>query len=226
MDVIRHVRTEKGIAGLYRGMAPTLTREMAGNATMFAIYEMLKRKAAAMQVYALLTAMRRHHTHATQVLCSAMTPSESGCPCWRLQEACKLLLQGLQSTKELGVGSLMIAGGLGGVAYWGPVYPADVIKSRMQVDDLKNPQFRGMLDCFKKVVSCEWCCAVCWPDGPAKLCCSHPMSLSSLEAFMEPRLAESALILRSLLPTSERSLPCRHWPMTEWEGCIEASAQQ
>lgn len=50
MDVIRHVRTEKGIAGLYRGMAPTLTREMAGNATMFAVYELLKRKAASMQV--------------------------------------------------------------------------------------------------------------------------------------------------------------------------------
>ncbi len=45
----------------------------------------------------------------------------------------------------------MIAGGLGGVAYWGPVYPADVIKSRMQVDDLKNPQYRSMLDCFRKV---------------------------------------------------------------------------
>ena len=51
----------------------------------------------------------------------------------------------------MGVGSLMIAGGLGGVAYWGPVYPADVIKSRMQVDSLINPQYRGMLDCFRKV---------------------------------------------------------------------------
>lgn len=54
MDVLRHVRTEKGIAGLYRGMTPTLAREMAGNATMFAIYEALKRKAAAMQVNNLL----------------------------------------------------------------------------------------------------------------------------------------------------------------------------
>ncbi len=50
MDVLRHVRAEKGIVGLYRGMTPTLAREMAGNATMFAIYEVLKRKAAAMQV--------------------------------------------------------------------------------------------------------------------------------------------------------------------------------
>ncbi len=49
------------------------------------------------------------------------------------------------------MGSLVLAGGLGGAAYWGPVYPADVIKSRMQVDDLRNPQYRGMLDCFSKV---------------------------------------------------------------------------
>ena len=73
------------------------------------------------------------------------------CIGWQLRKACKLLLQGLQSTKDLGVGSLMVAGGLSGVAYWGPVYPADVIKSRMQVDDLKKPQFRGMMDCFRKV---------------------------------------------------------------------------
>ncbi len=59
--------------------------------------------------------------------------------------------QGLKDTKDLGVGSLMLAGGLGGVAYWGPVYPADVIKSRMQVDDLRNPQYKGMVDCFSKV---------------------------------------------------------------------------
>lgn len=45
----------------------------------------------------------------------------------------------------------MVGGGLAGMAYWGPVYPLDVIKSRMQVDDLKNPQYRGMMDCFRKV---------------------------------------------------------------------------
>ncbi len=47
----------------------------------------------------------------------------------------------------------MVGGGLAGMAYWGPVYPLDVIKSRMQVDDLKNPQYRGMMDCFRKVKS-------------------------------------------------------------------------
>lgn len=61
------------------------------------------------------------------------------------------VMQGLKDTKDLGVGSLMLAGGLGGVAYWGPVYPADVIKSRIQVDDLRNPQYKGMMDCLSKV---------------------------------------------------------------------------
>ena len=60
-------------------------------------------------------------------------------------------MQGLSSTKELGVGSLILAGGLGGVAYWGPTYPMDVIKSRIQVDNLQHPQYRGMVDCFSKV---------------------------------------------------------------------------
>ena len=68
----------------------------------------------------------------------------------------------------------MIAGGLGGVAYWGPVYPADVIKSRMQVDSLTNPQYRGMLDCFRKVAFSGLCCEY----GPVmqdilRLHCSH-----------------------------------------------------
>ena len=66
-------------------------------------------------------------------------------------KAYNLSLQGLQSTKELGVGSLMVTGGMAGAAYWGPVYPADVIKTRMQADDLKKPEFRGMIDCFRKV---------------------------------------------------------------------------
>lgn len=69
----------------------------------------------------------------------------------QLLEACCGVLQGLSSTEELGIGSTILAGGIGGVAYWGPVYPADVIKSRIQVDDLRNPQYRGMLDCFAKV---------------------------------------------------------------------------
>ena len=119
------------------------------------------------------------------------------------------------------MGSLMIAGGLGGVAYWGPVYPADVIKSRMQVDDLKNPQFRGMMDCFRKVVSCGWrscCLLLCYP-------CLIPLSLcpcQSAEAHIESVSAEGNLTCTLL----HHLVLCRHWPMMEWEGCTKALDQQ
>ena len=50
MDVVTHMRAEKGLSGLYIGMTPTLAREMAGNAIMFGAYEYLKRQLASAQV--------------------------------------------------------------------------------------------------------------------------------------------------------------------------------
>lgn len=49
-DVLRHVRSEKGILGLYKGMTPTLVREVTGNAVMFGVYEYCKRQLAQAQV--------------------------------------------------------------------------------------------------------------------------------------------------------------------------------
>lgn len=63
------------------------------------------------------------------------------------------LLQGLQEDEKLGVGSLMLAGGLAGMFFWAPVYPADVVKSKIQVDDFRNPAYKGTLDCAIKVTS-------------------------------------------------------------------------
>lgn len=54
-DVMKHVRAEKGILGLYKGFAPTLVREVAGNAIMFGVYELLKQQLAAAQVRGLVT---------------------------------------------------------------------------------------------------------------------------------------------------------------------------
>lgn len=62
-----------------------------------------------------------------------------------------IALQGLKEDEKLGLGSLVAAGGLAGVAYWGPVYPADIVKSKIQVDDFRNPQYSGSIDCAVKV---------------------------------------------------------------------------
>ncbi len=49
-DVMKHVRAEKGMLGLYKGFTPTLVREVNGNAVMFGVYEYLKRQLASVQV--------------------------------------------------------------------------------------------------------------------------------------------------------------------------------
>ena len=111
LDVVRHVWAhERGVLGLFRGLTPTLAREVPGNAVMFGVYEALK-----------------------QGLASA---------------------QGLMSTSELGGASLVLAGGAAGTAFWIPVFPADVVKSRWQVD-VPGPtaQYSGVLDCARRTVA-------------------------------------------------------------------------
>ena len=50
-DVLRQVmRSEGGVIGLYRGLVPTLLREVPGCAAMFAAYESIKMGAAKQQV--------------------------------------------------------------------------------------------------------------------------------------------------------------------------------
>lgn len=45
--------TEGGLRGIYKGLVPTLAREVPGNALMFGAYEALKQKARQMQVHLL-----------------------------------------------------------------------------------------------------------------------------------------------------------------------------
>lgn len=37
-----------------------------------------------------------------------------------------------------------------GIATWAFVMPFDVVKSRIQADDLREPEYKGMVDCFRK----------------------------------------------------------------------------
>ena len=52
MDVARHVlRNEGGVRGLFKGLVPTMAREVPGNALMFGAYEALKQKFAQVGPY-------------------------------------------------------------------------------------------------------------------------------------------------------------------------------
>ncbi|CAN1256682.1 Mitochondrial carnitine/acylcarnitine carrier-like protein [Linum perenne] len=47
MDVAKQVlRTEGGVRGLFKGLVPTMAREIPGNAAMFGVYELVKRTMA------------------------------------------------------------------------------------------------------------------------------------------------------------------------------------
>ena len=48
---------------------------------------------------------------------------------------------------------LMTAGGTAGVLSWMISYPLDVLKSRIQADNLKQSTYKGMLDCYRKTIS-------------------------------------------------------------------------
>jgi solute carrier family 25 (mitochondrial carnitine/acylcarnitine transporter), member 20/29 len=49
--------------------------------------------------------------------------------------------------------SIALAGGLAGMSFWGSVHPIDLVKSLIQTDNLRNPRFSGMADCFRQVVA-------------------------------------------------------------------------
>ncbi|GLT81249.1 hypothetical protein SLA2020_526430 [Shorea laevis] len=121
LDVAKHVlRSEGGTRGLFKGLVPTLAREVPGNAVMFGVYE-----------------------------------------------AVKQFMAGGQDTSKLGRGSLIIAGGLAGASVWLSVYPTDVVKSVIQVDDYKNPKFSGSIDAFRKILASEGVKGLYKGFGPA-----------------------------------------------------------
>mmetsp|Transcript_965 Transcript_965/g.2929 ORF Transcript_965/g.2929 Transcript_965/m.2929 type:complete len:288 (-) Transcript_965:471-1334(-) len=107
IGVARQILAASGPGSLFRGMTPTLGREVGGSALMFGCYEAFKRQAVSMQ--------------------------------------------GLSSTSELGLPSLMVCGGVAGMGFWASVYPFDTVKTMMQTDDLKAPKYRGMLDACSKM---------------------------------------------------------------------------
>ncbi|VAH17463.1 unnamed protein product [Triticum turgidum subsp. durum] len=120
MDVARHVMRDAGVKGLFKGIVPTMGREIPGNAIMFGVYE-----------------------------------------------AVKQYMAGGQDTSGLGQGSLILAGGLAGGALWLTVYPTDVVKSVIQVDDYKKPRYSGSIDALKKIVAADGVKGLYKGFGPA-----------------------------------------------------------
>ncbi|CAM0956085.1 unnamed protein product [Alopecurus aequalis] len=141
MDVAKHVMKDAGLKGLFKGLVPTMGREIPGNAIMFGVYEALKQYMA-----------------------------------------------GGPDTSKLGQGSLILAGGLAGGALWLTVYPTDVVKSVIQVDDYKKPRYSGSIDALKKIVVAEGVKGLYKGFGPA-MARSVPANAATFVAYEITRSA-------------------------------------
>jgi solute carrier family 25 carnitine/acylcarnitine transporter 20/29 len=57
-----------------------------------------------------------------------------------------------KTVSDLSISKILFAGGIAGYSWWIPVYPIDVIKSKLQTDSFINPQYKGFFDCLKKTI--------------------------------------------------------------------------
>ncbi|KAF6176318.1 hypothetical protein GIB67_011107 [Kingdonia uniflora] len=62
---------------------------------------------------------------------------------------------GCRKSGEESLTTMLVAGGLAGVASWVCCYPLDVVKSRLQAQDQSQPKYQGIVDCFRKSVRDE-----------------------------------------------------------------------
>ncbi|XP_052176108.1 mitochondrial arginine transporter BAC2-like [Diospyros lotus] len=72
---------------------------------------------------------------------------------WTYEYAREKLHPGCRKSGQESFHTMLVAGGLAGVASWICCYPLDVIKTRIQADP--QPRYRGIVDCFRRSVEEE-----------------------------------------------------------------------
>eukprot|EP01018_Ginkgo_biloba_P006354 Gb_41789 [translate_table: standard] len=72
-----------------------------------------------------------------------------------IYEGLKQFMAGGHDTSQLGRGALLTAGGVACASFWVFVYPTDVVKSVIQVDDFRETKYSGTLDALRKIMSSE-----------------------------------------------------------------------
>jgi len=101
IDCVRQVIQQDGVVGMWKGLTPTLLRDIPGVGVWYLSYEL------------------------TRVALTPKGQSSANLPFWKL----------------------LIAGGMGGVAFWTVALPLDSVKSSIQTDTAKK--YKGTLDCIR-----------------------------------------------------------------------------
>ncbi|KAM7255725.1 hypothetical protein ACFE04_008623 [Oxalis oulophora] len=75
---------------------------------------------------------------------------------WTYEYMREQLHPGCRKTGQETLNTMLIAGGLAGVASWVSCYPLDVMKTRLQSQNENSPKrYNGIVDCFRKSVKQE-----------------------------------------------------------------------
>ena len=75
---------------------------------------------------------------------------------WTYEYVREQLHPGCRKSGQESLNTMLIAGGLAGVASWAGSYPLDVIKTRLQSQtQSSSPKYNGIVDCFRKSVKQE-----------------------------------------------------------------------
>lgn len=79
---------------------------------------------------------------------------------WTYEYTREQLHPGCRRSGQESLSTMLVAGGLAGVASWVCCYPLDVVKSRLQAQTQPQhghppPKYRGIIDCFRKSVQEE-----------------------------------------------------------------------
>ncbi|KAF7814266.1 mitochondrial arginine transporter BAC2 [Senna tora] len=74
---------------------------------------------------------------------------------WTYEYMREQLHPGCRKSGQETLNTMLIAGGLAGVASWVCCYPLDVIKTRLQAQTPSSLKYRGILDCIGKSVKAE-----------------------------------------------------------------------
>lgn len=75
---------------------------------------------------------------------------------WTYEYMREQLHPGCRKSGQESVKTMLVSGGLAGVASWVCCYPLDVIKTRLQAQSLSPlPKYTGIVDCFRKSVKEE-----------------------------------------------------------------------
>jgi solute carrier family 25 carnitine/acylcarnitine transporter 20/29 len=78
-----------------------------------------------------------------------------GCYFWTYELVLRQLKEPWQKKKDVAIWKFLLSGGCAGLMLWWPVYPIDVLKSKIQSDALDKPKFAGVVDCVKKTLASE-----------------------------------------------------------------------